>query len=246
MFQYKPKQNILNKKIILITGSGDGIGREAAITFARFGASIILVGKTKKKLDAVSLEIKKLTTKESYVYTLDLLTATNEKYKNLAKNISKTYKYLDGVIHNAGILGTISSIKDQPINVWNKVIQVNLNGVFILTKVLLPLLMKAQNPSLVFTSSTAGKKCRAGWGAYAVSKFATEGLMKILSKEYKKTNLRINCINPGAVYTKMRKKAFPLENSSILKKPIDIMPIYIYLMSNDSLKKTGISFDAQK
>ncbi|CRK85873.1 Uncharacterized oxidoreductase YciK [Candidatus Providencia siddallii] len=245
MTKYQPKQNILNNKTILITGASSGIGREAAITYSYFGASIILIGRTKEKLNIVKSEIRKQTGRSSAIYILDLLTATKETYKLLVKNIKKEHQFLNGVLHNASILGEISLIKNQSSVTWHNVMQVNINGPFMLTQALLPFLLKTNNASLVYTSSSVGKKGRAGWGAYAVSKFATEGLMQILADEYKETNLRVNSINPGAVNTNMRANAFPLEDPLKLKTPTDIMPAYIYLMSDDSLGKTGISFDAQ-
>ncbi|MGF7483504.1 YciK family oxidoreductase [Providencia sp. SP181] len=245
MLQYQPRQDLLKGKTILITGAGDGIGREAALTYARFGASLVLVGRTQHKLDAVSQEITAISGKKSPCYVLDLLTATNENCQSLATQISNTVPYLDGVLHNAGILGVVAPISEQPPQLWHDVMQINVNATFMLTQSLLPLLLKAPNPSLVFTSSSVGKQGRAGWGAYAVSKFATEGLMQMLAEEYKNSHLRVNCINPGGTRTSMRASAFPEEDPEKLKTPADIMPIYIYLMGDDSIRKTGSSYDAQ-
>lgn len=245
MLLYQPRQDLLKGKTILVTGAGDGIGREAALTYARFGASLILVGRTQHKLETVSDEIAALSGKKSPCYVLDLLTATIDDCHALAAKISDTKPYLDGVLHNAGMLGVVAPITEQPTDLWHEVMQINVNATFMLTQALLPLLLRAPNASLVFTSSSVGKQGRAGWGAYAVSKFATEGLMQVLAEEYKQSNLRVNCINPGGTRTSMRASAFPEENPLKLKTPADIMPIYIYLMGDDSLRKTGESYDAQ-
>ncbi|MEY0300542.1 YciK family oxidoreductase [Providencia manganoxydans] len=245
MLHYQPKQDLLSGKTLLVTGAGDGIGREAALTYARFGASLILIGRTLHKLQSVSQEIEQLTGKAADIYVLDLLTATHQEYTELAQSIAKKHAYLDGVLHSAGLLGVVSPIIEQPVVEWHEVMQVNVNGAFMLTQVLLPLLLKAPNASLVFTSSSVGKQGRAEWGAYSVSKFATEGLMQILSEEYKNSSLRVNCINPGRTRTSMRASAAPNEDPMTIKTPADIMPIYLYVMSDDSLRKTGISFDAQ-
>lgn len=245
MLQYQPRQDLLSGKTILITGAGDGIGREAALTYSHFGASLILVGRTQEKLESVRQEIADLTGTLSDIYVIDLLTASADDYHSLANNIAKQHPYLDGVLHNAGILGVIAPIVEQPTQLWHDVMQVNVNASFMLTQALLPLLLKAPSASLIFTSSSVGKQGRTGWGAYAVSKFATEGLMQVLAEEYKHTNLRVNCINPGGTRTGMRASAFPSEDALKLKTPADIMPIYVYLMGDDSLRKTGTSFDAQ-
>ena len=124
------------------------------------------------------------------------------------------------------------------------VMQVNVNATFMLTQALLPLLLKSDAGSLVFTSSSVGRQGRANWGAYAASKFATEGMMQVLADEYQQ-RLRVNCINPGGTRTAMRASAFPTEDPQKLKTPADIMPLYLWLMGDDSRRKTGMTFDAQ-
>ncbi|WP_145571795.1 YciK family oxidoreductase [Yersinia bercovieri] len=242
---YQPKDNLLDNHSILVTGAGDGIGREAALTYARFGARVILVGRTESKLIAVQQQIAAANGLAALVITLDLLRATAQDCQQLANILSQQIPHLDGVLHNAGLLGDIAPMSEQNIAVWQDVMQVNVNATFMLTQALLPLLLKAPSASLVFTSSSVGRQGRAGWGAYAVSKFATEGMMQVLAQEYKQSHLRVNCINPGGTKTQMRATAFPDEDTNKLKTPADIMPLYLYLMGDDSRRKTGISFDAQ-
>lgn len=242
---YQPKDDLLDNRTILVTGAGDGIGREAALTYARFGARLILVGRTRHKLVAVQQQISEVGGQPAIVLALDLLHASVTDCQQLAETLSQQVPSLDGVLHNAGLLGEIAPMAEQDITVWQEVMQVNVNATFMLTQALLPLLLKSPSASLVFTSSSVGRQGRAGWGAYAVSKFATEGMMQVLSEEYKHTNLRVNCINPGGTRTQMRANAFPDEDASKLKTPAEIMPLYLYLMGDDSRRKTGISFDAQ-
>ncbi|EPT9747913.1 YciK family oxidoreductase [Yersinia enterocolitica] len=242
---YQPKHDLLDNRTILVTGAGDGIGREAALTYARFGARLILVGRTLHKLVAVQQQIAKAAGQAPIVWELDLLHATAQDCQQLADALSQQISHLDGVLHNAGLLGEIVPMAEQDITVWQDVMQVNVNATFMLTQALLPLLLKSPSASLVFTSSSVGRQGRSGWGAYAVSKFATEGMMQVLAEEYKQSNLRVNCINPGGTRTQMRASAFPDEDANKLKTPADIMPLYLYLMGDDSRRKTGISFDAQ-
>jgi len=243
--QYQAKPDLLANRLILITGAGDGIGREAALTYARHGAQVILVGRTEHKLRAVQDEIAQAGGAVAQVLVLDLLTCSLQDCQQLASAVASQHAHLDGVLHNAGLLGEVTPIIDQDVTLWQQVMQVNVNATFMLTQALLPLLLKAPSASLVFTSSSVGREGRAGWGAYAASKFATEGLMQVLAEEYKGQSLRINCINPGGTRTAMRASAFPNENSSKLKTPADIMPVYLYVMGDDSLQDSGISFDAQ-
>ncbi|HCV65321.1 YciK family oxidoreductase [Serratia proteamaculans] len=242
---YQPKQDLLEKRIILVTGAGDGIGREAALTYAKFGAQLVLLGRTESKLQAVQAEIAKLSSAPTYIITLDLLHTTQEQCQQVAQELATHVPRLDGVLHNAGLLGDIAPMAGLSMAMWNEVMQVNVNATFMLTQALLPLLLKSNAGSLVFTSSSVGRTGRANWGAYAVSKFATEGMMQVLADEYKSRHLRVNCINPGGTRTQMRASAFPHEDKSKLKTPADIMPLYLYLMGDDSRRKTGMSFDAQ-
>lgn len=242
---YHPKSDLLRQRIILVTGAGDGIGREAALTYARFGAQVILLGRTESKLVAVQQEIARAGWQPAELITVDLLHASQQDCHQVAERIAQWVPRLDGVLHNAGLLSEIVPVSEIKLQDWHDVMQVNVNATFMLTQSLLPLLLKSASSSLVFTTSSVGREGRSGWGAYAVSKFATEGLMQVLADEYRHTHLRVNCINPGGTRTSMRASAFPDENSQKLKTPADIMPLYLYLMGDDSRRKTGSSFDAQ-
>lgn len=242
---YQPQKNLLQNRIILVTGASDGIGREAALTYAEYGASVILIGRNDDKLRNVAREIDAAGDLPARWYTLDLLTCTPATCQELAERIGDDYPRLDGVLHNAGLLGEVRPMDEQDPAIWQEVMQVNINGTFFLTQALLPLLLRSESGSLVFTSSSVGREGRANWGAYAVSKFATEGMMQVLAEEYQSRHLRVNCINPGGTRTKMRASAFPSEDPQKLKTPADIMPLYLWLMGDDSRRKTGMTFDAQ-
>lgn len=241
---YQPQRDLLQNRIILVTGASDGIGREAALTYARYGASVVLLGRNEDKLRSVAQQIQQEGGLPAQWFTLDLLTCTPDECRQLAQKIGIHYPRLDGVLHNAGLLGDVVPMDQQNPAVWQDVMQVNVNGTFMLTQALLPLLLKADGGSLVFTSSSVGQQGRANWGAYAVSKFATEGMMQVLAEEYQ-GRLRVNCINPGGTRTGMRASAFPTEDPQKLKTPADIMPLYLWLMGDDSRRKTGTTFDAQ-
>ena len=244
---YTAAPDLLKGRVILVTGAGDGIGRAAAMAFAAHGATVILLGKTIAKLEAVYDEIEDAGYPQPAIYPLKLGGATYEDYETLAETIDKEFGRLDGLLHNAGTLGYLKSILDTTPNEWNEVLNVNLTSNFLLTKALLPLLAKSDGASIVFTSSSVGRKGRAFWGAYAVSKFGVEGLCQILADEIDTTtNIRVNCINPGATNTTMRRLAYPGENPGKNPLPEQIMPVYLYLMGTDSKGVTGQSFDAQK
>ncbi|WP_166837966.1 YciK family oxidoreductase [Rheinheimera pleomorphica] len=245
MQSYQATNDALQDKVILITGAGDGIGKEAALTYARHGATVILLGKTVAKLTAVYDEILAAGGKEPAIIPLDLKGATAKHYRDMAATISAEFGKLDGVLHNAGILGVLSPFEHIDLPTWQDIMQVNVTAAMLMTQALLPVLKQAPHASVVFTSSGVGRKGRAFWGPYAVSKFATEGLMQVIADEYDNSTIRFNCINPGATRTKMRSRAYPGEDVSLLKTPADLMWLYLYLMSDDSLDVNGQSLDAQ-
>lgn len=246
MFNYQAPAQLLNNKIILVTGASEGIGRAAAKTFAQHGATVILHGRNQERLESLYDEIVAKGLSEPAIITSDFLTASYDDFVVLQNSIAEMFGRLDGLLHNAGLLTKLSSIAATNSKDWHNIMQVNVNAPFMLTKALLPLLQQSEQASVVFTSSGVGRKGRAYWGAYAASKFATEGLMQVLADELENiSNIRVNCINPGATNTAMRRAAYPGEVAENNPQPEAIMPVYLYLMGNDSLSVNGQSLDAQ-
>lgn len=244
---YTPAADLLKDRVILVTGAGDGIGRAAALSCAAHGATVILLGKTIEKLTDVYDEIEKAGGPQPAIYPLKLGGATLDDYHALCETVDNEFGRLDGLLHNAGVLGQRKSILDTTQADWDEVLRVNLSSNFLLTKAVLPLLQKSDDASIAFTSSGVGRKGRAYWGAYAVSKFGVEGLSQVLADELEGvTNIRVNCINPGATNTAMRRIAYPAENPAVNPFPEQIMATYLYLLGPDSQGVTGQSFDAQQ
>ena len=244
MKQYQVTKDALKGKIILVTGAGAGLGRQAALSFASHGATLILLGRTVNKLEATYDEILHNGGEKPAIIPLNLLGASEKHYQDMAATIADTFGQLDGVLHSASELGVLSTLEQTDLKSFEEVMKVNVTSQFMMTKALLPLLKQAEYGRIVLTSSSVGKKGRAFWGAYAISKFATEGMMQVWADELEKTAIRVNCINPGATQTAMRAKAYPAEDASKLKKPLDLMPLYLYLMSADSQHINGQSIDA--
>ncbi|MFT5690825.1 MAG: NAD(P)-dependent dehydrogenase (short-subunit alcohol dehydrogenase family) [Oceanicoccus sp.] len=243
---YNCPENLLKGRTIVVTGAGDGIGRCAALTFAKYGATIVLVGKTTKKLESVYDEIEKLGYPQAAIYPLHLGGAVMKDYIDMRTSLENAFGHIDGILHNASVLGDRKPIAQTDSDEWLEVMHINVHAQFMMTQALLPLLEKSLDASIVFTSSSVGRKGRAYWGPYAVSKFATEGLMQTLADELANTsNIRVNAINPGATDTAMRRTAFPAENPTNNPQPIQIMPTYLYLMGIDSKGVNGQSLDAQ-
>jgi NAD(P)-dependent dehydrogenase (short-subunit alcohol dehydrogenase family) len=219
---YSYPRDLLEGRIILITGASDGIGRALALHAAGHGARVILHGRV-----------------------MDLATADSDAYTSLADSLAGEFGRLDGLVNNAGILGERYSIEQYDAAMWQKVMHINVTAAFAVTQVCLPLLHQSEDASVIFTSSGVGRVGKPFWGAYAVSKFATEGLSQVLASEQAHGSIRVNCINPGPVRTEMRRAAYPAEDRDVLKTADEIMPTYMFLLGPDSKGVTGQSLDAQ-
>ncbi|WP_407409640.1 YciK family oxidoreductase [Acinetobacter sp.] len=243
--QYQPRPDLLKDRIILITGAGDGIGRAAALSYALHGATVVLHGRTLNKLEVIYDEIESLGAPQPAILPLQLSSASPRDYELLYNTLEQQFGRLDGILHNAGILGERTELANYPIETWDDVMAVNLRAPFLLTQELLPLLQRSDSASVVFASSGVGREARERWGAYSVSKIAIEAVNQLFAKENSYPNVRFNCINPGATRTAMRAKAYPEEDPKTLPTPESIMPAYLYLMGDDSLQLNGASIDAQ-
>jgi len=146
--------NALRDKIILVTGAGDGIGRQAALTFAAHGATVILLGRTVKKLEAVYDEIEQAGGQQPAIIPLDMKGASESNYRDMAATIMDQFGRLDGLLHNASLLGVLSPFAHIDLPTWNDIMQVNVTAQFMMTKALLPALLASPAPSIVVFEST--------------------------------------------------------------------------------------------
>lgn len=243
---YQATPGLLKDRIILVTGAGDGIGAAAAKACAAHGATVILLGRTTRKLEKVYDEIEAAGDPKAAIYPMNLEGAAPKDYVDMAQTIENEFGRLDGLLHNASLLGTLTPLGQYNLEQWGKVMQVNLNAPYLLTCACLELLKKSDDASLLFTSSSVGRKGRAYWGAYGISKAAIENMMQTWADELESnTNIRVNSINPGATRTAMRAKAYPGEDPAVNPYPADIMNAYLYLLGPDSKGVTGQQFDAQ-
>jgi NAD(P)-dependent dehydrogenase (short-subunit alcohol dehydrogenase family) len=233
-------------RVIAITGASSGIGRAVALACASHGANVILIGRNARKLEAVHTEIESAGGPEPIIALLDLEKALAKDYDQLAAAVLERYGRLDGLLHNAGLLGTLSPIEHYDVPTWCRVMHVNVTAAFALTQVLLPALKRSTDASIVFTSSGVGRRGRAYWGAYAASKFALEGLSQILSAELEGiTAIRVNTLNPGRARTMMRRTAYPAEDINSLPLPEALTGPYIALLGPATRGVTGQAFDGQ-
>ncbi len=246
-----PEPDALDGRVIAITGPTSGIGRALALEFARCGAELILVGRSVRKLEALDSEIGAARQHSGAAVVppvlapLDLEKALAGDYDAIADAVEKRWGRLDGLVHNASLLGPLSPIEQYDVPTWMRVMHVNVNAAFALTQVLTPALRASADASVLFTSSGVGRRGRAYWGAYAVSKFAIEGLTQVLAAELERTHIRVNAINPGKARTAMRRQAYPSEDLATLPDPAALTSPYVVMLGAASRGITGGTFDAQ-
>ena len=236
--------SILNKSI-LITGSSDGIGRSLAIEFSKLGANIILLGRNSEKLDAVyDLLDHSHVSQKHLILEADLALLSNEAAQEIFIAISQEFEVLDGIIHNAALLGTMSSLEDYDLSSWDEVMKVNLRAPFILTKTLKVMLENASLPRLIFTSSAVANKGRSFWGAYSVSKFGVKGLAEIFKDELEATTkIKVFNFDPGKTRTNMRAAAYPAEDPNTLKSPTELIDCYVWFFQEESSSSSQNYFE---
>jgi NAD(P)-dependent dehydrogenase (short-subunit alcohol dehydrogenase family) len=233
-------------RVIAITGASGGIGRAVALACARHQAQVILVGRDAQRLEAVHGQIAASAAPEASIAELDLEHALAQDYDRVADAVLERYGRLDGLLHNAGLLGTLTPIEHYDVPTWCRVMHVNVTAAFALTQVLLPALKNSADASVLFTASSVGRAGRAYWGAYAVSKFAVEGLAQVLAAELEGiSHVRVNTLNPGRARTGMRRQAYPAEDAASVPPPEALTGPYIALLGPASRGVTGQAFDAQ-
>ena len=227
--------NLLKNKNILITGASNGIGKSLSENLSKYGANVIMLSRNENALDAIYDSLKKKYKTDPCILKCDLENIDDEKSQEIANIISKNYQNLDSIIHNAAILEKMSDIESFDLQTWDKVMRVNLTSAFILSKYLIPLMKSSTTPRIIFTTSSVGKKGKAFWGAYSVSKAGVNALSDILSDELESiSNIKVFNFDPKATKTNMRAMAYPAEDPSAIKDPDQVINYYLWMLSEKS------------
>lgn len=243
---YMAPADSLAERVILVTGAGGGLGSALVTACAALGARVVLCGRKVPKLERLYDAIVAAGGPRPSIAPLDLERADASHYDALADAVRNEFGRLDGLVHAAGLLGERAPIEHYDVVTWMKVMHVNVNAPFILTRALLPLLRASVDASVVFVSSGVSVQGRAYWGAYAASKFALEGLMQVLADETDTvTRIRVNSVNPGRMRTSMRAKAYPGEDPATVPLPQEVVAPFLYLLGPDGRGTSGRRFDAQ-
>ena len=243
---YAAGPGLLEDRVILVTGAGGGLGGALATACAALGARVVLCGRKVPKLERVYDTIVTAGGPRPSIAPLDLERADATHYEALADAVRNEFGRLDGLVHAAALLGERAPVEHYDVVTWLKVMHVNVNAPFILTRALLPLLRASEDASVVFVTSGVSVQGRAYWGAYAASKFAVEGLMQVLADETDTvTRIRVNSVNPGKMRTSMRAKAYPGEDPLTVPLPERVLAPFLYLLGPDARGTTGRRYEAQ-
>jgi len=240
LHDWQPAADLLHDRVILVTGAANGIGRAVADACAAQGASVILLDRDVRGLEQAYDEITAAGHPEPALYPLDLKGAMPDDYTALADTIASEFRQLDGLVHNAAHLGALVPFANFEHELWFETLQVNLNALYLLTLACLGLLQQSRDASIVFAADAAGRHGKAYWGAYAVSKAGTEGFMQVLADELEaNTPVRVNSLDPGPVFTALRRMAYPYADRNSLPAPADVVKPFLFLLGPDSKGITG-------
>jgi NAD(P)-dependent dehydrogenase (short-subunit alcohol dehydrogenase family) len=240
---YVPAIDALKDRVILITGAGDGLGRAAALSCARHGATVVLLGRTVSKLESTYDSIRAAGGAEPAIYPLNLTGASWNDYLELAVTLERELSRLDGILHCAAHFKEFSPLSSVDPKDWIESMQVNLTAPFALMRACLALMEKSRGASVVFVADTASRSHKPYQGAYGISKCALEALMHNWAAELPSSSgIRLNSFYPGPMRTALRRRGFPGEHLDEAPLPDSAVPSLLWLLSNDSRGVSGQAF----
>jgi NAD(P)-dependent dehydrogenase (short-subunit alcohol dehydrogenase family) len=216
----------LKGRLALVTGASRGLGRAAALALAREGASVIITARSQGALEALDDEIRSLRG-QATILALDL--RHWDRIDQLGPTIYQRWGKLDIFVASAGILGPLSPLPHVTADSWAAVMDIDLNANWRLIRTLDPVLKASDAGRAIFVSSGAARNCRAYWGPYSVAKAGLEALARTYAAECESTPVRVNAVDPGAMRTGMRAKAYPGEDPATLPDPSEIAPLIVAL-----------------
>lgn len=237
---YTPAADLLAERVVLVTGASAGLGRALAEACAASGATVILLDKDLKKLEAVYDTIESAGHPQPALYPMNLEGVGPAEYLELASTLDREFGRLDGLVHNAAMLGELSPMHQYDPELWARTLHVNINAPFLLNQALLALLQRSSRGRILFVSDRAGRRGRAFWGAYGVSKFGQEGMMETLADELgERSPVRVMSVDPGVVNTALRRQCFPGEDAEALPQPGQVAPCLLYALGRDADRLQG-------
>jgi len=240
---WRPSAAGLKGRHVLITGATGGLGRASALACAEAGATVVLVGRKVPALEKLYDEIEAQGGATPAIYPLNLEGATPADYDVLADALERECGGLDGIVHAAAHFAGLQPLREFKPEEWMRVLQVNLNGPFLLTQALLPLLHQSADASIVFVDDDPGRVRRSFWGAYGVAKAALAGLAAILHDETENSAVRVASLLPPPMRSALRRMAYFGENTLQRPEPANFSAAVVYLLSSEGIAARGQILD---
>jgi NAD(P)-dependent dehydrogenase (short-subunit alcohol dehydrogenase family) len=227
---------------VILTGASRGLGRALAIAFAREGARLAVCARGGPALSGLAEEIAAAGGEPALVDAVDL--ADPAQALSFARGALGALRGADTLIHNASILGPRVPLTAYPEEDFSRVMAVNVTAPFLISREVAPAMAAAGSGSIIMVTSTVGQTAKPRWGAYLVSKFAIEGMARMMALEMQGTGVRVNLVNPGAMRTDMRREAYPEEDPATLRNPSSLVKVFLHLASDEAAGVTGQRFEA--
>ena len=230
---------LLENKVILITGASSGVGEATAFACAENGATVVLLGRNNKRLENIYDKITQAGLPEPYAISFDLNTANDAEFNALAETIFQQTKRMDGIVHSASYFYALSPLEFQTVDEWVNQYRINTVAPMALTRAFLPL-FKRQGGSVVFIGESHSETPKAYWAGFGASRAAVNYLCQSLADEYSRfPNFRANVLIPGCVDTPQRRKTHPGESPTERTPINEIVPKIVWYLSDNSIGKTG-------
>jgi NAD(P)-dependent dehydrogenase (short-subunit alcohol dehydrogenase family) len=218
----------LKDKVALVTGSGRGIGRAVALAYAREGARLALCARTAAEVEKVADEVRALKADAAY-WTCDV--SQEDSVEQLVASVEAKFGRIGVLVNNAGVMTRASSTAELEVKKWDYVLSVNLRGLFLITRAVLPIMTRQRSGSIINVSSMLGRSGYTDYIAYSTSKWGLEGFTQVLAAEVRSQGIRVNSVDPGTVATKI--------TGFMGTKPEAVTDVFVYLASDESKGVTG-------
>jgi NAD(P)-dependent dehydrogenase (short-subunit alcohol dehydrogenase family) len=232
---YQPAPDLLREQVVMITGAGDGLGRATALACAAHGATVVLLGRTVKKLEGCYDAIVAAGGSKPAIYPMNLAGASWQQMRELGQTLEREFGRLDGLVHAAAHFSAFSPLGSLPPKDWLESLQVNLTAPYVLTRECLPALERSKAASVIFLLDRGATEARAFRGGYGVAKYALSGMVRMWSQELGGTpQIRINAFDPGPLRTALRRRGFPGEDPIEVPEAVSAVPGLLYLLGPES------------